>query len=157
MGKLSSLRPPDPRQNDKMWSLRHIGFNRPDKHPVEIPRGQRGRALIRLGQVWVEDHTQHLFVIVQAKINEEQRRNLYNLDVVAQSYCGRYHRINSEAVFRQGFTIWDDAITEMIEAVRQLDMCANTDGGSPWQGRRDAAEQSSNFFGFDTYGFRIDN
>tara|TARA_B100000508_G_scaffold140877_2_gene143999 strand:- start:364 stop:729 length:366 start_codon:yes stop_codon:yes gene_type:complete len=88
MEELSSLRPPDEWQNGEVWSLRRLGFNRPDDHPEVIPRGKRGRALIEPGQIWVEGHTQHLCVVAQAVVNETRKTQFYNLDIVAKAYRG---------------------------------------------------------------------
>jgi hypothetical protein len=113
-----------------------------------------GKVEIALKQVWVEGHTQDLYVVVKLI---RMRKSFYPHDIVFVPYGRRrYERRLAEATFRLTMTVWDKFEAERKKLNEKVCRLAETDPGSPWQGDPDAGEYALNFFGLDSDGYRID-
>lgn len=125
------------------WRAIDLRGEPPENHPLVL-YGKRGKALIAIGQVWVELHTQHLYRVVKLI---EARETFYPYDVVFSAYKDDSSiRFLAEATFRLTMRVWDIFERERSETIRKLNQAAE-------------AEQSSlgaGFFGLDQYGYRID-
>ena len=137
----------------KQWCFADLNGKRPQGHP-EVKFGPRGKVELAKGQVWVETHTQQLFVVTQIVV---ARKNFYRLDVMAQGYrqgpgtCYPY----SEANFRSQFEVWDSFGQSRKELMKKLAHVAEHDPTSPYYGDNERARLAYQDFGFDKDGNRV--
>jgi hypothetical protein len=76
---------------------------KPGGHPAPI-YGPRGRVLMARGQVWVEEHTQRLWVI---RAITKRKGRACSHDVVLVAYKGKETRMLAEATVRLRMSVWD--------------------------------------------------
>ncbi|MDB5264554.1 MAG: hypothetical protein JWN64_125 [Parcubacteria group bacterium] len=116
--------------------------------------GPRGKVLIATEQVWIEGHTQRVYVVVEL-INI--RDTFYPHDVIFASYKDMSKRRRlAETTFRLSMKIWDVFEVERKPLVESVCVGAKHDPTSPWKGVPQASVYALNFFGLDNEGYRID-
>jgi len=118
--------------------------------------GPRGRVIMVRGQVWVEIHTQQLWVVRRMTKNKKRAGSMYPHDVELVAYRGSEERTLAETTVRMCMRVWEDYLVFNKETMEKLDRLSHSDPTSPWQGRHDATRQARNFFSFDAKGNRID-
>jgi len=120
------------------WRMGDLRGSSPLRHPVVL-RGKRGRVILGRGQVWVERHTDHLWVL---KKIVRVREAFYPHDVVLFRYESKSIEMReiAESTMRMCFEVWDD-----VAASRKVIM-----------GKLASVGASPSFFGLDNNGNRID-
>lgn len=144
---------PGLRKPNGPWRTIDLKGRRPSGHPAP-EYGPRGRVKLAIGQVWVECHSQELYVV---KDLVDARCSLYSYDVVLIAYKReRIQRVLAEATIRCTMQVWDRFESERRKRVSELCELAEYDPESPWRGTKTAGSRALAFFGMDEDGYRID-
>lgn len=134
------------------WRVIDLLGKAPDRH-VPPQYGPRGRVLMARGQVWVEGHSQRLWVVKSMTLNKKRKGSLYPHDVVLVAYRGREERKLAETGVRMSMSVWEVYLVERARLMKKLAHASEHDPQSPFKGRPKAARD---FFGLDSEGNRID-
>jgi hypothetical protein len=128
------------RKPDEAWRAIDLRGRRPAGHPGTADTSQ-GKVRLATSQVWVEYHTQRLFVITQLYFTQGP---LYSYDVVFEEYGrGGPSEIYPDTVFRSQMQIWDE-----FDAERTATMV-------PWLRVVNESHEFS-YSIYDEDGYRID-
>ncbi|MDE2071401.1 MAG: hypothetical protein KGI70_01545 [Patescibacteria group bacterium] len=137
-------------RREKLRVFKDLKGKRPKGHP-KVKRGKRGKVILQVGQVWVEGHTQRLWVLTDMAV---ARKSFYKHDVIMSAYKSSGFQIFSEATLRMTMTIWDDWGAEQKALMKKLTYMSENDPESPWRGHIDAGKLARVFFGLDSKGNR---
>lgn len=144
---------PGLRKSDGPWRTIDLKGRRPVGHRPPT-YGPRGGVLLAIDQVWVEYHSQELYVIKDLVYT---RGTYYSYDVVLAAYKQeRVQRVLAEGTLRYTMQIWDQFEADRKERVEELCELAENDPESPWRGTGTAGASALSFFGLDGDGYRID-
>ncbi len=101
---------------------------RPQGHP-ELRRSPRGKISLDLGQVWVELHTQDLYVIRGLSLRSDGKKHNVSL-----SRYGRNEpeRSLSETSLRQTMRVWEDAVELFAQCMKKVCKAIEDGEGKPF-------------------------
>lgn len=135
-----------------MWLGPEQG-RRPTGHPP-VKRGPRGKALLEIGQVWVELHTMMLWEVCSFEI--ARAHPCYPHDVEIRHYRGTWREWPAEMTLRHKMRVWEEAEEFNCDLREKADLAARFDVTSPWRGTELAVESAQSFFGRDPYGNKLE-
>lgn len=143
-----------PIKRDDGWYL-FLGpdAKRPKGHP-QLRRGPRGKAILDVGQVWVEIPTDMLWVVRSFWKGSAHPSYPHYVELTPY-YRGRYQYILSEASLRKNMQVWEDAIGFSADLMARVEFAAHNDPTSPWKGRQSAGIAARSFLGIDAQGNRL--
>ncbi|MFZ1987633.1 MAG: hypothetical protein WAV21_01195 [Minisyncoccia bacterium] len=144
---------PGLRKRGEFWRAIDLK-GKPPKGHLPPSYGPRGRVQIAINQVWVEGHTQKLYMVLGlVKI----RDTFYPHNVVFAAYKREHlQRQLAETTFRLTMKIWDVFESERKVLANKVGLVAEQDPEFPWKGDSVVGARALNFFGLDSDGYRID-